>query len=93
MESGRDLVMSQYIELQTVSNFSFLRGASHPEELMQQAALLGYSAIALTDWHSLSGIVRAHSAAKELKLIVGTSIRLYEAEITKTIRQQDEPLE
>src|SRR5258705_9252438 len=54
-----------YAELHCLSNFSFLRGASHPEELVEQAAALGYSALALTDECSLAGVVRAHVAAKE----------------------------
>lgn len=54
-----------YIELQVTSNFSFLRGASHPEELMEYAAALGYQAIALSDHNTLAGIVRAHVAAKK----------------------------
>ena len=54
-----------YTELQVTSNFSFLRGASHPEELVEQAALYGYSAIAITDRNSFAGIVRGHVAAKE----------------------------
>ena len=53
-----------YTELQVTSNFSFLRGASHPDELVDQAAAFGYSAIAITDRNSLAGIVRAHAAAK-----------------------------
>ncbi len=67
-----------YAELHAISNFTFLRGASHPEELVETAAALGYSAIAITDECSLSGIVRAHMAAKELgiKLIVGAEFRL-----------------
>jgi error-prone DNA polymerase len=65
-----------YAELHCVSNFSFLRGASHPQELVEQAAALGYAAIAITDEHSLAGIVRAHLAARErsIKLIVGAEI-------------------
>ena len=54
----------QYTELQVTSNFSFLRGASHPEELVEQAAIYGYKEIAITDCNSLAGIVRAHVAAK-----------------------------
>ena len=54
-----------YAELQTTSNFSFLRGGSHPEELVAQAAALGYSAIAITDRNSVAGIVRGHVAAKK----------------------------
>jgi error-prone DNA polymerase len=53
-----------YTELQVTTNFSFLRGASHPEELVEQAAALGYKEIAITDRNSLAGIVRGHAAAK-----------------------------
>jgi error-prone DNA polymerase len=69
-----------YAELTCCSNFSFLRGASHPEELVRQAAALGYRALALTDECSLAGIVRAHQAAEEtgLHLIVGTDLRLHD---------------
>jgi error-prone DNA polymerase len=56
----------RYAELQTTSNFSFLRGGSHPDELVEQANALGYDAIAITDRNSLAGIVRAHIAAKKL---------------------------
>ena len=68
----------QYTELQVTSNFTFLRGASHPEELVEQAAELGYNAIALTDRNSLAGIVRAHIAAKNagIRLIVGCRLDL-----------------
>ena len=68
-----------YAELHALSNFTFLRGASHPEELVERAAELGYSALALTDECSVSGIVRAHMMAKEAgleKLIVGSEFRL-----------------
>lgn len=67
-----------YAELHAVSNFTFLRGASHPEELVAQAAALGYSALAITDECSLAGIVRAHVAAKvhKLKLIIGSEFAL-----------------
>ena len=54
-----------YAEIQVTSNFSFLRGASHPEELVETAAALGYGAIAITDRNSVAGIVRAHAAAKK----------------------------
>ena len=67
-----------YAELHCLSNFTFLRGASHPEELVARAARLGYSALAITDECSLAGVVRAHIAAKEhnLKLIIGAEFRL-----------------
>lgn len=57
-----------YTELQVTSNFSFLRGASHPHELAERAAELGYTEIAITDRNSLAGIVRAHVAAKKNKI-------------------------
>ncbi|QHS56833.1 DNA polymerase III subunit alpha [Mucilaginibacter sp. 14171R-50] len=57
-----------YAELQTTSNFSFLRGGAHPHELVAQAVALGYSAIAITDRNSMAGIVRAHMEAKQLEL-------------------------
>ena len=71
-------MLPAYAELHCLSNFSFLRGASHPEELATRAATLGYAALAITDECSLAGVVRAHLAAKDagLKLIVGTEIRL-----------------
>jgi error-prone DNA polymerase len=74
--------LPEYAELHCLSNFSFLRGASHPEELVARAAQLGYSALALTDECSLAGAVRAHFAAKEqgLKLLVGTEVRLREGD-------------
>ena len=60
-----------YTELQVTSNFSFLRGASHPEEIIEQAVEMGYSKIAITDRNTLAGIVRAHSASRNhnIKLI------------------------
>ena len=68
--------MSGYAELQVTSNFSFLRGASHPEEMVITAAALGHAAIAITDRHSVSGIVRAHTAAKQagIRLVVGARL-------------------
>ena len=69
-----------YAELHALSNFSFLRGASHPEELVRQAAEQGYQAIALTDECSVAGVVRAHMAAREagIKLLIGAEFRLLE---------------
>ena len=65
-----------YAELHCLSNFSFLRGASHPAELVRTAAELGYAGLALTDECSVAGVVRAYAAAKEsaLKLVVGSEI-------------------
>ncbi|HEY3730283.1 MAG TPA: error-prone DNA polymerase [Steroidobacteraceae bacterium] len=76
--------MPAYAELHALSNFSFLRGASHPAELITQAHALGYRALALTDECSLAGAVRAHEALRELqrapdaagfKLIIGAEFR------------------
>ncbi|MEZ5944412.1 MAG: error-prone DNA polymerase [Planctomycetaceae bacterium] len=66
----------RYAELHCLSNFSFLQGASHPEELATQAAELGYAAIAITDQNSVAGVVRAHAAAKDagLKLLIGAEM-------------------
>ncbi|HXY97838.1 MAG TPA: error-prone DNA polymerase [Steroidobacteraceae bacterium] len=68
----------RYAELHCLSNFTFLRGASHPHELVERADALGYSALALTDECSVAGVVRAHMAVKNrsLKLIVGAEFRL-----------------
>src|SRR3569833_2695881 len=75
----------RYAELHCITNFTFLRGASHPQELVEQAGLLGYTAIAITDECSVAGVVRAHMTAKgwprglpgkALKLIIGSEFRL-----------------
>ncbi len=70
--------LPDYAELHCLSNFSFLRGASHPDELVAQAAKQGYAALALTDECSLAGVVRAHQAAQTagLKLIIGSEMTL-----------------
>jgi error-prone DNA polymerase len=69
---------SPYAELQCVSNFSFLRGGSHAEELVSQAKHLGLAALAITDHNTLAGVVRAHAAAKDagLKFVVGARLNL-----------------
>ena len=66
----------RYAELHCKTNFSFLVGASHAEELVLRAKELGYHALAVTDTHSLAGVVRAHLAAKEhgLKLLIGAEL-------------------
>ena len=71
-------MLPRYAELHCKSNFSFLTGASHPEELVERAAALGYGALAITDECSLAGVVRAHVEAKaqQLHLVVGSEIRL-----------------
>jgi error-prone DNA polymerase len=72
--------LPDYAELHCLSNFSFLRGASHPEELVERAKALGYRALALTDECSFAGAVRAHLAAKQagLQLVLGTEVTLQE---------------
>jgi error-prone DNA polymerase len=68
--------MSGFAELVAATNFSFLRGASHPPEIVQQAAALGLAAIGIADRNTLAGVVRAHVAAKELgiRLVVGARL-------------------
>ncbi len=79
------LTLPEYAELHCLSNFSFLRGASHAEELVTRASALGYAALAITDECSFAGIVRAHLAVKQAaklagvagpKLIIGTELIL-----------------
>ena len=70
--------MKEFAELYCRSNFSFLTGASHPEELVREAHARGYAAIAITDECSVAGAVRAHGAARDLgiKLIIGSVFRV-----------------
>ena len=72
--------LPDYAELHCLSNFSFLRGASHAEDLMAQAKELGYTALAITDECSLAGVVRAHTAVKKIgggiKLLIGSELVL-----------------
>ena len=65
-----------YAELHCLSNFSFLRGASHPAELVTRAQALGYRALALTDECSLAGAVRAYEAARALPPAPGGRLKL-----------------
>ena len=78
MVPARVVLVIEYAELHCLTNYSFLRGASHPAELVERAAALGYKAIAITDDCSMSGVVRAHTAAKEhpIQLIIGSEFRL-----------------
>lgn len=75
--AGGEIEMD-YAELQVTTNFSFLRGGSHPEEVVEQAARLGYKAIAITDRNTLAGIVRAYVAARKngIRLIPGCRLDL-----------------
>jgi len=70
-----------YTELQVTTNFSFLRGSSHPEELAETAVAYGYREIAITDRNSLAGIVRAHTAAKSkgIRILPGCRLDLMDA--------------
>ena len=79
-EERSALSFNAYAELDCISNFSFLTGASHPEELVERAAALGYRALALSDECSLGGVVRAHqeAARHDLHLIIGSRFRLQE---------------
>jgi error-prone DNA polymerase len=65
-----------YTELQVTTNFTFLRGGSHPEEMVEQALALGYTEIAITDHNTLAGIVRAYTAAKNKNIRVIPACRL-----------------
>ncbi len=68
--------MSAYAELAVTTNFSFLRGASHPQEMVATADALGLTAIGITDRNSFAGVVRAYDEAKKrnVKLLVGTRL-------------------
>lgn len=80
----------RHAELTVTSNFTFLRGASHPEELVTRAAELGLEAIAITDWNSLAGVVRAYSALKEIRRAAsegGVPVRSH-SQIDASSRQQ-----
>ena len=70
------LPLEPYAELHCKTNYSFLEGASHPDELVQRAAKLRYTALAITDRNSLAGVVRAHAAASKigLKLLIGAEV-------------------
>ncbi len=76
MSDVRRAPPSGYAELQVTTNFSFLRGASHPHEYVQRAKELGLAAIGIADHASFAGIVRAHAAAKEadMRLLVGVRL-------------------
>jgi error-prone DNA polymerase len=71
-------MLPAYAELHCLTNFSFLRGASHPEELVERAQALGYAALAVTDECSLSGAMRAHRRRESagLPLVIGTEVTL-----------------
>ena len=70
------MIEPSYAELQVTTNFSFLRGASHPDEMVLQAAALGHAAIGIADRNSLAGVVRGHIAAKEVGIRYCVGARL-----------------
>ena len=71
-----------YAELNVTSNFTFLTGASHPEELVEKAKELGLAAISITDTNTFAGIVRAHAAGLEqsVRYVVGVRLKLESGE-------------
>lgn len=77
------MVSSAYVELQACTNFSFLRGASHPEDLFARAARLDYLALGITDHGTVAGIVRAHAAAQTqgVRLLPGTRVELCDGSV------------
>ncbi len=79
--AGSPSALPGYAELHCKTNFSFLEGASHAQELVERAAELGYAALAVTDRDTLAGVVRAHAAARAhgLPLIIGAEITLQDA--------------
>ena len=72
----QDKVGGGYAALGCISNFSFLRGASHPHELIETAAAEGWSSCGIADYHTISGLVRAHQSAieKSVKLLCGVRL-------------------
>ena len=78
MSRGPMQALPDYAELHCITHFTFLRGASHPQELVERALALGYTALAITDECSVGGVVRAHMAAKgkPLQLLIGAEFRL-----------------
>ena len=66
-QAPRQAVLPAYVELHCISNFSFLRGAAHPEELVEQALRLGYDGMALTDECSVAGVVRMWDGLRQIR--------------------------
>jgi error-prone DNA polymerase len=79
------VVPPAYAELAVTTNFSFLRAASHPEDMVEQAVLLGHTGIGVADRNSVAGVVRAHVMAKERKLKLAVGARLVFADGTPDI--------
>ncbi len=80
-----------YAELHCLSNYSFLRSASHPDELVARAAALGYRALAITDECSMAGVVKAHQAAKaqDIELLIGSEFTPHESQDTLVLLAQN----
>ncbi|HWE06463.1 MAG TPA: PHP domain-containing protein, partial [Rhizomicrobium sp.] len=70
------MITSPFAEIGVTTNFSFLRGASHPDEMAHQATLLGYHAIGIADRNTLAGIVRMYHALKQLREKTGFAPKL-----------------
>ncbi len=86
-------MLPAYAELHCISNFSFLRGASHPEELVDRARELGYAALAITDECSLAGVVRAHLQARlqGFPLLIGAEFSLRDCMGTASVSRSGQP--
>ena len=88
----QDKVKGDYAALGCMSNFSFLRGASHPHELIETAAAEGWSSCGIADYHTISGLVRAHQSAIEqsVKLLCGARLII---DCSEQIEQSEQPIE
>ena len=88
----QDKVKGDYAALGCMSNFSFLRGASHPHELIETAAARGWSSCGIADYHTISGLVRAHQSAIEqsVKLLCGARLII---DCSEQIEQSEQPIE
>ena len=85
--------MTRFAELAAATNFSFLRGASHAQEIVLQAKTLGLAAIGIADRNTLAGVVRAHVAAKEagIRVLVGAASSPPAASRSSPIRKTEPP--
>lgn len=85
---------ARYAELQVTTNYSFLRGASHPHEYVWRARELGYTAIGITDYNSFAGIIKAHQAARDadIQLCIGCRLTIdYQGDTTsQSLARSDE---
>ena len=90
MLNASSITLPGYAELDCLSNFTFLKGASHPEELIERAAALGYEALALADECSLAGVVRAWAQARKhaLRFITGSRFRCGALQLIALVQTQ-----